>query len=261
MLAASGMAIVGTLLNASALEIASGRDIDPDRELRGVGVADLAAAPLGGLIGYQVVSETLFARAIGVRGALPGLVIGALSVATLLLGAGLLGVLPLGAFAAILAFLGFDLLDTWLRVGRRLPARDFAILLLIVATAATVGFLTALGVGLLAAVALFVIAYSNVDVVRMRTSAAHLRSRVERPEPELRLLAERGEQAAVYRLSGYSSAPPAGFSASSAATPLPRRGKGPRFDILDFRRVPASTPPPPSRSASSGATAPPATPS
>ena len=242
MLAASGMAIVGTLLNASALEIASGRDIDPDRELRGVGVANLAAAPLGGLIGYQVVSETLFARAIGVRGALPGLVIGALSVATLLLGAGLLGLLPLGAFAAILAFLGFDLLDTWLRVGRRLPARDFAILLLIVATAATVGFLTALGVGLLAAVALFVIAYSNVDVVRMRTSAAHLRSRVERPDHELRHLAERGDQAQVYRLSGYlffgtASRLVSELRRDPAAAPGDGPDAGPRFDILDLRRV------------------------
>ncbi len=239
MLAASGMAIVGTLLNASALEIATGHDIDPDRELRGIGAANLAAAPLGGMIGYQVVSETLFARAIGVRGPLPGLVIGALALATLFLGSGLLSVLPLGAFAAILAFLGFDLLDTWLRIGRRrLPGRDFAIVLLILATAATVGFLPALGVGLLAAVVLFVVAYSNVDVVRMRTSAARLRSRVERPDHELRHLAERGEAAQVYRLSGYLFFGTASRLVSELRRdPADAAPDGPRFDILDLRRV------------------------
>lgn len=234
MLAAAGMAIIGTLLNASALEIATGRDIDPDRELRGIGAANLAAAPFAGMIGYQIVSETLFARALGVRGALPGIVVAALALATFFLGAGLLSLLPLGAFAAVLSFLGFDLLDNWLRVGRRrLPARDFAIMLLILATAATVGFLPALAVGLLAAVVLFVVAYSGVDVVRLETSAAHLRSRVERPDREVALLAERGREAAVCRLSGYLFF----GTASRLLADLGPAGAAPRFRILDFRRV------------------------
>lgn len=234
MLAAAGMAIIGTLLNASALEIATGRDIDPDRELRGIGAANLAAAPFAGMIGYQIVSETLFARALGVRGALPGIVVAGLALATFFLGAGLLSLLPLGAFAAVLAFLGFDLLDNWLRVGRRrLPARDFAIMLLILATAATVGFLPALAVGLLAAVVLFVVAYSGVDVVRLSTSAAHLRSRVERPDREVALLAERGREAAVYRLSGYLFF----GTASRLLADLGPAGAAPRYRILDFRRV------------------------
>ena len=236
--AASGMALVGSLLNASALEIATGRDIDADRELRGIGVANLAAAPFGGMIGYQIISETLFARALGLRGPAAGLSVAAASFGALFFGADLLSMLPLGAFAAILAFLGFDLLDTWLRVERRrLPRRDFAVVLVILAPAATVGFLTALAVGLLVAGVLFVIAYSRVDVVRLRTSAALLRSRVERPDPELSLLADRGGQAAVYRLSGYLF-----FGTASRFLAEIRRdpaapGQGPRFDVLDFRRV------------------------
>ena len=146
--------------------------------------------------------------------------------------------LPLGAFAAILAFLGFDLLDTWLRVERRrLPRRDFAIVLVILATAATVGFLTALAVGLLVAGVLFVIAYSRVDVVRLRTSAALLRSRVERPDPELR-------PPRRPRRPG-RGLPALGLSLLRHRQPVSRRdpprsggaGQGPRFDVLDFRRV------------------------
>ena len=237
MLAVTGMALLGGLLNSSGLEIATGREIDADRELRGTGIANLASAPFGGVVGFPVLSMTMFARTLGLTGPLPGLMLAGGCLLTLLFGADLLSQLPIGVFAAIVAFLGFDLLDSWLRVERRhLPAHDFGIVLAILATAATVGFLQALAVGLAAAVALFVIAYSKVDVVRLRTSAAHLRSRVERPDNELKVLAERGVQAAVYRLSGYLFF---GTASRLLAEIRPATdGTGaPRFDILDFHRV------------------------
>ena len=236
MLAVTAMALLGGLLNSSGLEIATGREIDADRELRGTGIANLASAPFGGLVGFPVLSMTMFARTLGLGGPLPGLLLAGGCLLTLLFGADLLSQLPIGVFAAIVAFLGFDLLDSWLRVERRhLPARDFGIVLAILATAATVGFLQALAVGLVAAVALFVIAYSGVDVVRLRTSAAHLRSRVERPAPELRLLAERGTRAAVDRLSGYLFF---GTASRLLAEIRPAPGEpAPLFRILDFHAV------------------------
>ncbi len=238
MLAVTAMALLGGLLNSSGLEIATGREIDADRELRGTGIANLAAAPFGGLVGFPVLSMTMFGRALGLTGPLPGLLVAGACLGTLLFGADLLSQLPIGVFAAIVAFLGFDLLDNWLRIERRhLPARDFGIVLVILATAATVGFLPSLAVGLVVAVALFVFAYSSLDVVRLRTSAAHMRSRVERPEHELRLLAERGGNATIYRLTGYLF-----FGTASRLLAEIRRGAGvpetePLFRVLDFHRV------------------------
>ena len=235
-LAVTAMALLGALLNSSGIEIASGREIDPDRELRGTGIANLASAPFGGLVGFPVLSMTMFARTLGLGGPLPGLLLAGGCLATLLFGAGLLSQLPIGVFAAIVAFLGFDLLDSWLRVERRhLPPREFGIVLAILATAATIGFLQALAVGLAAAVALFVVAYSGVDVVRLRTTARHLRSRVERPARELALLAERGHRAEVSRLSGYLFF---GTASRLLAEFRPAPGKPvPDWRILDFRAV------------------------
>ena len=46
-----GVSMLGMLLNASGLELAIEREIDFERELKGVGVANVAAGLVGGLGG------------------------------------------------------------------------------------------------------------------------------------------------------------------------------------------------------------------
>jgi SulP family sulfate permease len=238
MLVAAGMAVIGALLYASALEVATGTEIDPDRDLRGVGLANLAGACGGGMVGYHLLSQTLFARALGITGVASGLAVAAFTAATLVFGAGLLSALPLGLFAGVIAFLGVDLLYTWLWEERhRLPRIDYAIVLLIVAVAATVGFLEAIAIGTATAALLFIVAYAGIDTIRLRTTAATLRSRVERPGSELRVLAERGHAAAIYQLSGYLFFGTASRLLAELQSLLAAAETRPRFIVLDFRRV------------------------
>lgn len=151
-----GMATIGSLLNVSGLELATGQDIDPNRELRGVGIANLAAAMVGGMVGYHLVSQTLFAKALKITGRAAGISVTLITLAVLFLGTTYLSVLPIGVFAAVIAFLGIDLLVTWLWVERRrLPFRDFLVVVLILAVAATIGFLQAIATGIIAAFAPF----------------------------------------------------------------------------------------------------------
>jgi SulP family sulfate permease len=232
-----GMAIVGALLYASALEIAIGEPVDADRDLRGVGLANLLAAGAGGLVGYHILSETVFARALQVTGRMAGFSVAAISLVALFFGAGFLSVLPIGVFAAVIIFLGFDLLYTWLWLERRkLPPRDFGIVLLILAVAATIGFLQAIAVGILAASLLFIVAYARTDVVRLRTTAASLRSRVERPEAELERLARFGDRAVVYRLNGYLFFGTASRLLAELGETVTAEGP-PAMVVIDFRRV------------------------
>lgn len=199
-----GMATIGSLLNVSGLELATGQDIDPNRELRGVGIANLAASLVGGMVGYHLLSQTLFAKALNITGRLAGLSVALVTVAVLFLGTTYLSILPIGVFAAVIAFLGIDLLATWLWVEpRRLPLRDFLVVILILAVAATIGFLQAIATGIIAASLLFIFAYSRVDVVRLKTTGARKRSGVERGQRDLEVLAERGDRLAIYELSGY----------------------------------------------------------
>ena len=60
-----GLTSAAALLSASALEVATDSHIDPDRDLRGIGLCNLASAAGGGPIGYHVLSETLVARRMG----------------------------------------------------------------------------------------------------------------------------------------------------------------------------------------------------
>jgi SulP family sulfate permease len=69
--------------------------------------------------------------------------------------------------------------------------------------AVTLGVLPALGLGLLAACLLFVWVYARVDVVRLFTTAAHLRARVERSPQEREYLQRVGDRIHIYKLSGF----------------------------------------------------------
>jgi SulP family sulfate permease len=64
-------------VNASGIELATRRDIDLNRELRVVGLANILSGLGGGMVGYHALDLSTLCCRIGVRGRLPGLVAGA----------------------------------------------------------------------------------------------------------------------------------------------------------------------------------------
>ena len=156
----------------------------------------------------------------------------------LVAGASVLSVLPVGVFAAVLAFLGIDLLYQWLWVERRrLAVQDFLLVVAILAIAVTVGFLQAIGAGVLAASALFIVAYSRLDVIRGRLTAALRLSTTERSEPSVRRLMARGNETLIFELQGYVFFGTAHALLSDLAQDIARPETSIRNVILDFRRV------------------------
>jgi sulfate permease, SulP family len=199
-----GMAILGTLLNASGLELATRREIDLDRDLRGVGVANMAAGLGGGMVGYHLLGASLLARRIGIGGIGAGFSVAAVCAAAVFFGAGTLSNLPLGRLAAVIWFLGFDLLLTALHEhGWRMPWREFALVIITPAIALAFGFLPAVVFGVLVACLLFIAAYASVDVVRLSTTGATFRARIERSPQDFRRLGEMGRDVHIYKLSGF----------------------------------------------------------
>ena len=57
-----GLAFVGAMLNASGIELGTGQPVDLNRDLRGVGVANLLAGLGGGVAGYHILGGTLLAQ-------------------------------------------------------------------------------------------------------------------------------------------------------------------------------------------------------
>lgn len=231
------LTILGTLLNATGLELALTRDLDLEKDLRATGIANIAGALGGGMTGYQMIPGTILGQRMGLRSVLPGLSAAAGCLLIFIYGATLLSALPAGLFVALISYLGIDLLITWLWVRRRqFSLTDYAVVLLILAVAATVGFFEALGIGILAAAAMFIVSFARVNVVRLSSTLAGRRSLVERSNAEVNYLMQVGHQAAVFELSGFLFFGTANALVERVHDELARQ-KELRFLVIDFARV------------------------
>lgn len=231
------LTILGTLLNATGLELALTRDLDLEKDLRATGIANIAGALGGGMPGYQMIPGTMLGQRMGLRSVLPGLSAAAGCLLIFIYGATLLSALPAGLFVAVIAYLGLDLLITWLWIRRRqFTLTDYALVLLILAVAATIGFFEALGIGILAAAALFIVSFARVNVVRLSSTLASRRSLVERSNAEVNYLMQVGHRAAVFELSGFLFFGTANALVERVHAELSRQSEL-RFLVIDFARV------------------------
>jgi SulP family sulfate permease len=172
----------------------------------------------------------------GMKGFLPGLAAALACAGAVFAGTEYLAYVPAGLMAMVVSYLGFDLLGSWLLESRhRLPASEFAVVGLIVLTAATFGVLEALTLGMLAAAAIFIVSYANTGVLRFRSTAATRRSRVERSEEAMQHLARSGDACVVLELSGYVFFGTADRLARMVGAELEKHEV--RFVIIDFGRV------------------------
>jgi SulP family sulfate permease len=198
------VSLVSVLLNATAIELASGRDLDLDRELRSVGAANLIAGLGGGLVGFHSLSLTGIAIRMGADSRVAGLSMAALAGAALLLGVPFLDHFPIPVIGALLFLLGISFLVDWLWDGwSRLPLTDWLIVALIVGVVGTAGYMEGVLVGIGAAVVFFVVRYSRVNVVRHALSGATHRSNVDRPSGDRRILDEAGDRLHILELQGF----------------------------------------------------------
>lgn len=203
-LTAALSALIGMTLNASGLELELKRDFDLNKEAQGAGLANILTGLVGGIPGYHFVGQTLLANRLGLQGALAGLSAAGGCALLFLFGGALLNILPVAFFAAVIAYLGLDLLYSWLWVERkRLGRLDYAIVVLIPLSAVTFGFLSAIALGLLLCSAFFIIAYSRLNIVRTERDLSMRRSRVERPASELIILDRARDSAKILELSNF----------------------------------------------------------
>ncbi len=198
------LSIVSLLLNSSGLELIIRKDIDLNRELKASGLANALAGLGGSPAGYPTLSLSALGNKLGADSRLIGLTSGALCGLALFAGAGPLGWLPRCLAGGLLVFVGVDLLLDWLYVGwKRLPRADYAMVVIILLLIGAFGFLQGVAAGIVAAVAIFIVRYSRVDVVRVALSGSTFRSHVERAAPLRWILRKKGDVLQVLGLHGF----------------------------------------------------------
>ena len=111
---AVGIALVGFaegLAAAQTYAAKAGYDVDPDRELLGVGVANLGAGLCAGMVVSGSLSKTAVNGGAGARSQASGLVVAALTAVTLLLLTGLFERLPEATLGAVVIVAVAELID------------------------------------------------------------------------------------------------------------------------------------------------------
>jgi SulP family sulfate permease len=192
------------LLNISSLELVAKEDMDVNRELRAAGVSNVFTGFFAGLVGFQQLSFSAMNQKIGAQTRLTGLLAVAVCIAALVAGTAFIAILPKVVFASLLLYFGMTFLyefayETWFE----LPKADYFIILLILVVIATVGFLEGVVVGILAAVILFAVNYSKVDVIKHSLTGATYKSTIARPKMHARLLQRYGKRILILELQGY----------------------------------------------------------
>lgn len=239
LLVVAGLSIIGLMLNITGLELALGRDLDVNAELRSSGIANMLSGGVGGPSGYVGLSMTALAQKTGATGRSAGIATAVFMLVGLFAAGSLIFQVPVFLTGGFVLFLGVELLKEWLIDTRsKMPSSEWLVIAVIVATVASVGFMEGLAVGLLVSSAVFVVRYSRLPVVRLQATGVEQRSTVDRSPAAVKFLSNHGDTIEIVQLQGYLFFGTADRVVDLVRLRLAAPDKVPlRFIVLDFRDV------------------------
>ena len=177
---------------------------DSNRELVAQGLANVSASAVGGIPGAGTMGATLVSLNSGAQTRATGVLEGVFAlIASLLLGS-FIQWIPVATLAGLLIVIGVRMIDREpLRfIESRATVFDFAVVVAVVVVAITVGLIAASAVGVAMAIVLFVREQLGGSVVRHKMYVNQMSSTWHRPEAEMRVLAQKGDQAVIVELQG-----------------------------------------------------------
>ena len=132
----------------NGIEVATGVEVDLNREFRVTGLAGMCAGAGGSGPGCQAFVLTLPCRILGADTPWIGVVVAVVLTLSLFFGSGILELLAMSIIGGLLLFIGVDLLDNLLvPVRGRLHWSDYGLIVLICITIAFFGFIAGVAVG------------------------------------------------------------------------------------------------------------------
>lgn len=226
---------IDTLKTCVVLDALTRSRHNSNRELAAQGIANFSAAAIGGVPGAGQMGATLVNITSGGQTRLSGVIEGAFALLAFLALGKLIAWVPLGALAGILIVVGFRMFDRHsLHLLRsRSTILDFAVIVVVVVIAKTVGLIAASGAGIALAILLFIREQVGGSVVRRKTLGNQMFSKQVRLPEELEILEQRGDQTAIFELQGSLFFGTADQLYSAIEAELKTR----RNILLDMRRV------------------------
>lgn len=223
--------IITCLLNATSIDVALGTDVEIDRELRALGLANIVSGLAGGLVAVNSFNRTVLNQRSGASSPWAARVCAIVVTLVVLVAPGLIGVIPRPVLTGLILYLGCSLLLTWVWDARRtMPTSDYLIVLAIIVIIAVMGVVTGVLLGVVIACVNFVFAFSRSPAVKYAFTAENRRSNVERKPHENLCLSETGSALRGFVLQGFLFF----GTASSVLDEIRKVLDGARFVLLDF---------------------------
>lgn len=175
-----------------------------NRELIAQGIANMTSSSMGGVPGAGTMGATLVNLNSGAKTRASGLIEGSSALLAALLFGAFIAWIPVAALAGILMVVGARMIDREpLRfVESSATVLDFGVVVAVVIVALTVGLIAASAVGVGLAIILFLREQIGGSVVRHKFYVNQMSSTWYRPEEEMRVLEQKGDQAVIYELQG-----------------------------------------------------------
>ena len=195
---------IGASVATTALEIGAETELEPNHEFRAHGLANLAAALVGGLPAFTLTGPSLSYLRLGASSRLMPVLRPFFSLVLGLAGLSLLGFVPKVLVGTLLVVFAFGLMDEWLvRARHRLGRSDYFLILMITGIIAFVGFLPGIAAGILVAALDFQVKYGRLNVIKAELSGRNFRSDVERSPRADGILREVGERVVTFEIQGF----------------------------------------------------------
>lgn len=144
------VSLLSLVLTNGGIELALGRDLDLNQELRAVGLANVVAGMGSTMAGNQALPSTLLVHKMGAASRLTGLFKTLPCFAVLLLGPEFLAYFPKPILGSLLLFLGLELLWQWLyQIWFRLAWYDYLTIVVTLVVINRIDFIVGILVGLM----------------------------------------------------------------------------------------------------------------
>ncbi len=192
------------LLNTTGIELVTRREANLQRELTTLGVANIAAASLGGYVSCISLSRTSLTYAAGGRSRICGLAVAAVSGLMLAVDPSFLAWVPKFVLGGLLLYLGASLMYEWLvDAARRISLLEYLSLLAIALLIVQVGFIAGVLIGVIIGCATFAVSASRGDAVKFTFDGSEYRSTLDRGPDELGILTAHGHEIQGMSLQSY----------------------------------------------------------
>jgi SulP family sulfate permease len=193
-----------TLFNTTAIEVASDREANLERELNCTGIANMLSGVFGGYTGCISVSRTILNFSAGGSGRLAGLTSAAIAASMLLFAPDLLGYMPKFVLGGMLLYLGADILHRWIvQSRRRLSLAEYLSLLAIVIIILQWGFIAGILIGVMIGCTTFALSASRIDSIKFSFDGSEYRSSLDRSHEDLAVLSAHGGKIRGLNLQSY----------------------------------------------------------